>query len=107
MHTIENDDLVANAAAMGARLVAGLEAGLEGLNSVREVRAKGLMVAVEMAHPCAELVTMALERGLLINVTADQVVRLLPPIIINASEVDELVERLCRTVRDWSAGQGG
>jgi acetylornithine aminotransferase len=106
MHTIENDDLVANTAAMGARLAAGLEAGLAGLNSVREVRAKGLMVAVEMAHPCAELVTMALERGLLINVTADQVVRLLPPIIINASEVDQLVERLCRTVRDWSAGQG-
>jgi acetylornithine aminotransferase len=64
------------------------------------------MVAIEMAHPCAELVTMALERGLLINVTADQVVRLLPPIIISESEVDQLVDGLCRTVRDWSAGHG-
>ena len=106
LRTMQDEDLPAHAAAMGKRLHAGLEAGLEGLNSVREVRSKGLMVGIEMAHPCGELVSMALERGLLINVTADQVVRLLPPIIISEQEVDELVERLCRAVRDWSAGQG-
>ena len=47
----------------------------------------------------------ALERGLLINVTAEQVLRLLPPIIISEQEVDELVEAVCKLVRDWSAGE--
>jgi acetylornithine/N-succinyldiaminopimelate aminotransferase len=57
-----------------------------------------------MAHPCGELVGTALERGMLINVTADQVLRLLPPLIISEQEVDELVDGVCKLVRDWSAG---
>jgi len=106
LRTIDEEGLVDRARAMGERLQAGLRAGLEGLNSVREVRGKGMMVGVEMAHPCGELVTMALERGLLINVTADQVLRLLPPIIMDEPQIDELVERVCRVVREWSAGHG-
>lgn len=102
--TINDENLVAHAAAMGERLQQGLRDGLAGLNSVREVRGKGLMVGVEMAHPCGELVGMALERGMLVNVTAEQVLRLLPPIIISEAEVDELVEGVCSMVRDWSAG---
>ncbi|MFT5446666.1 MAG: acetylornithine/N-succinyldiaminopimelate aminotransferase [Gammaproteobacteria bacterium] len=102
--TIEKDNLVEHAAAMGERLQQGLRDGLAGINSVREVRGKGLMIGVEMAHPCAELVAMALERGMLINVTAEQVLRLLPPIIISEQEVDELVEGVCKLVKDWSAG---
>ena len=62
------------------------------------------MVGVETAHPCGELVGMALEQGMLVNVTADQVLRLLPPVIISESEVDQLVDGVCRIVRDWSAG---
>ena len=104
LKTIAEEALVEHAAAMGKRLQQVLREGLAGLNSVREVRGKGLMVGVEMVHPCAELVAMALQRGLLINVTAEQVVRLLPPIIISEQEVDELADGLCKLVRDWSAG---
>jgi acetylornithine aminotransferase len=106
VETIEEEGLVGHAEAMGERLRKGLEEGLAGLNSVRGFRGKGLMVGIEMAHPCAELVAMALERGLLINVTADQVVRLLPPLVIGEDEVDELVQGLCTLVREWSAGSG-
>lgn len=102
--TIADENLVEHAAAMGERLQQGLRDGLAGINSVREVRGKGLMVGVEMAHPCGELVGMALERGMLVNVTAEQVLRLLPPIIISEQEVDELVDGVCSMVRDWSAG---
>ena len=102
--TIDEENLVAHAAKMGERLQNGLRDGLAGVNSVREVRGKGLMVGVEMAHPCGELVATALERGMLINVTAEQVLRLLPPIVISEQEVDELVDGVCKLVRDWSAG---
>jgi acetylornithine/N-succinyldiaminopimelate aminotransferase len=102
--TITDENLVEHAAEMGGRLQQGLRDGLAGINSVREVRGKGLMVGVEMAHPCGELVGTALERGMLINVTADQVLRLLPPLIISEQEVDELVDGVCKLVRDWSAG---
>ncbi len=106
VRAMEQGKLVEHAAAMGERLQAGLREGLKGINSVREVRGMGLMVGVEMAHPCGELVGMALEHGLLINVTADQVVRLLPPLVISPDEVDQVVSLLCRLVRDWSSGQG-
>ena len=101
---MEDDNIIEHAQKMGERLQNGLREGLSGINSVREVRGKGLMVAAEMAHPCGELVAMALERGMLINVTADQVLRLLPPLIISEQEVDELVDGLVQLVRDWSAG---
>jgi len=104
VETIAGEKLVEHAAAMGERLQQRLRDGLAGLNCVREVRGKGLMVGVEMAHPCGELVGTALERGLLINVTAEQVLRLLPPIIISEQEVDELADGVCKLVRDWSAG---
>ncbi len=106
VRTMETEGLVEHAAAMGERLQSGLRDGLAGINSVREVRGLGLMVGIETAHPCGELVTMAMERGLLINVTADQVVRLLPPIVISEPEVDQVIDVLCRTMREWSAGQG-
>jgi acetylornithine aminotransferase len=104
VRTIADDGLVDRAARMGERLQSGLREGLEGLNCVREVRGAGLMVAAEMARPCGELVSMCLERGLLMNVTADQVVRLLPPLVIDDAEVDQVVDILCKAVRDWSAG---
>jgi acetylornithine aminotransferase len=107
VQTIEEERLVEHAEAMGERLRKGLEEGLGGLNSVRGLRGKGLMLGIEMAHPCGELVALALEQGLLINVTADHVVRLLPPLVISEDEVDELVQGLCAVVRRWSAGSEG
>ena len=62
------------------------------------------MIGIEMAHPCGELVERALHAGMLINVTADRVVRLLPPIVISEQEVDELAEGLCALIKEWNAG---
>ncbi len=102
---MKREDIPAQAAARGAQLLAGLERGLAGLNCVCEVRGKGLMVAVELDQPCPELVTRALDLGLLVNVTADRVLRLLPPLIINEADVDALSTEICQLVRDWNAGQ--
>ncbi len=99
------DDLPAQAATRGAQLLTSLRQGLAGLNCVSEVRGHGLMLAIEMDRPCGELVAAALERGLLINVTADCVVRLLPPLIMSESESETLSSGLCQLIKDWNAGQ--
>jgi len=101
---LQREDLPTQAQIRGSQLIDGLRRGLAGLNCVREVRGLGLMLAVEMDHPCSELVSRALEQGLLINVTADRVVRLLPPLIISEAEVETLTARLCSLIRDWNAG---
>jgi acetylornithine aminotransferase len=104
IETVEEEQLLDRATAMGRRLHDKLEEGLQGLNCVTEVRSKGLMVGVELSRPCAELVQAALEAGLLINVTADNVVRLLPPLIISAEQVDELAGGVCALIREWNSG---
>ena len=98
LSTLEAEACLDNAARMGERLIDGLHQRLDGSDRVVSIRGKGLMVGIEMAVECTELVSMALERGLLINVAAGRVVRLLPPLNISESEVDELVERLCGVI---------
>jgi acetylornithine aminotransferase len=68
-------------------------------NGVVEIRGMGLMIGVELAQPCGELVRNALDAGLVINVTADNVVRLLPPLVMNEAEGREVVNRLVPLVR--------
>ncbi len=91
---IEREGLLGRASELGERIVTGLRQRLEGLNSVREVRGKGLMIGIEMNEPCGDLVAAALEAGLLINVTRDNVVRLLPALTMTDAEADELVARV-------------
>jgi acetylornithine aminotransferase len=100
---MEEDGLLAHAAAMGERIRAGLAAGLDGLTGVREIRGHGLMIGVELDRPCGVLLTRAADAGLLISVTADSVVRLLPPLVISAAEVDELLSILLPLMRDFLA----
>lgn len=97
------DRLVDNAAAMGERIRVGLQRELAGNPGVVEIRGQGLMLGIELARPCAELVGLAAKSGLLISVTADNVVRLLPPLIINAAEIDEVVRILAPLIRDFLA----
>ena len=97
------DRLVDNAAAMGERIRAGLQRELAGNPGVVEIRGQGLMLGIELARPCAELVGLAAKAGLLISVTADNVVRLLPPLIISAAEIDEVVRILAPLIRDFLA----
>ncbi|MCP1676706.1 acetylornithine aminotransferase [Natronocella acetinitrilica] len=92
--TIAKQSLTARAAQLGQRLLVGFRDALESHSGVVDVRGRGLMIGIELDRPCAELVKHALERGLLINVTAGNVIRLLPPLILSDAEADELLERV-------------
>ena len=89
---IEEEGLVDNAAAMGQRLRNNIANGLSGPHKPVSIRGKGMMIGVELDAPCGELVSMALSRGGLINVTAECVVRMLLGLNMNANEVDQLSE---------------
>jgi acetylornithine aminotransferase len=98
---MEEENLLANAAAMGQRLMDGLRAAFAGNAGVKEVRGQGLMVGVELAQPCGALLGQAADAGLLISVTADSVVRLVPALNISAAEVDEIITKLVRLVENF------
>lgn len=99
--TIETDALMARAVVAGAAIREGLAAALVGNKGVVDIRGKGLMIGIELDRPCGELVARALDAGLLINVTAEKVVRLLPALVITDAEIKELVERLSTLIRDF------
>ena len=96
---LEKGKLASRAAKLGERLLAKLKEALGQVAGVKDIRGRGLMLAVELDRPCKELLQMALERGLLINVTADSVIRLLPPLILTDNEADILVRELTSAVR--------
>lgn len=92
--TIESEGLCARATELGHRIIEGMKQNLKGNNNIREIRGKGLMLAIEFTSECTHLVRAALDAGMLINVTHGNVVRLLPPLTLTNAEADELVERL-------------
>ncbi|MHB8848835.1 MAG: acetylornithine transaminase [Burkholderiales bacterium] len=101
LQVIEDDGLIDNAARTGAAIVAGFERALAGLAGVKAIRGTGMMIAIELDRPCAELVKTALAAHLLINVTAESVIRLLPPLIMNETEAAQLVDSLSPIIRDF------
>jgi len=94
VNTIVEQDLCRHAAEMGDYLKGQLAERLADNDQVREVRGQGLMLAVEMKQPCADLVDKAAAKGLLINVTAQSVIRMLPPLNLSRDEADQLVRIL-------------
>lgn len=102
--TIERDGLMAAADRVGARIRAGFAAALAGVAGIVDIRGQGLMIGIELDRPCGELVTKGLAAGLLINVTADKVVRLLPPLVFSEAEADELVQRLAPLIKEFLGG---
>jgi acetylornithine/N-succinyldiaminopimelate aminotransferase len=91
---MEEEGLLANAANVGAHLKAGLEKALSAelaSGAVKEIRGMGLMLGIDLAKPCGALVQQAVDKGLLISVTADTVVRLVPPLILSVAEADQIV----------------
>jgi acetylornithine aminotransferase len=104
LEALEDGQLDRRAAVLGERLLAGLRAELAGLEAVRAIRGRGLMLAIELDRPCREIMTLALERGLLVNVTAECVIRLLPPLILSDEEGDRIVRLLGECVRAFTAG---
>ena len=91
------------AEAIGNRIQAGLRTAFADVDGFVEVRGQGLMIGIQLDRPCAELVTAALAQGLLINVTAETVVRLLPPLITNEQQADQIISKLSSLVRDFLA----
>jgi acetylornithine aminotransferase len=100
---IEDEGLMTNAIAQGERIRAGLRRALAGKSGVVEIRGMGLMIGIELDRPCGELVRQALDVGLLINVTQDRVVRLLPPLVLSAAEADRIVDRLAPLISAFAA----
>jgi acetylornithine aminotransferase len=103
LRIMQEDGLVGNAAAVGARLRAGLERELAGVSGIVEYRGQGLMIGIELDRPCGDLLKQACEAGLLISVTAERVVRLLPPLIMTQAEADRVVSILAPLIRRFLA----
>ncbi len=101
LETLESTQLTERAAQLGQRMLEGLRSALQGKAGVKEVRGLGLMLGIELDRPCGDLVSRALEQGLLINVTADTVIRLLPPLIISKAEADQIVATVSALVNDF------
>lgn len=101
LNVIERDGLMDNAIRMGALIREGMAAALSDVAGIVDIRGQGLMIGIELDRPCAQLVTNALSVGLLINVTAEKVVRLLPPLTFTEDEAKELVARLSALIRDF------
>jgi acetylornithine aminotransferase len=101
LRVIEEESLLDNAQRMGELIRNSLRERLVAASGIRDIRGKGLMIGVELDRPCAELVTHALERGVLLNVTADNVVRLLPPLILQPGEAHLLIDTVADLIHDF------
>ena len=102
IETIERDGLVQRAADLGASMIKGFAQALAGNSAVTSIRGHGLMLGIELDRGCYELVKIALAQGLLINVTADKSVRLLPPLILSDDEASQVVARVARLINDFT-----
>jgi len=98
---IEDEALVERADRIGRKIREGLAKKLAGMQSVKEIRGKGLMIGIELDRPCADLVVRGIGAGLLINVTADTIVRLLPPLNLKDAEVHALIDGVASLIRDF------
>ena len=101
---LEEDNLLTRAAVLGERIRARFAAQLAGQAGVVDIRGSGLMIGIELDRSCAALVASGLVAGILINVTAEKVIRLLPPLVMSDAEADELVDGVVTLVRRFLAG---
>ena len=102
---MEKDGLMDNAAKVGAHLRSGLEKALAGTTGIKEIRGQGLMIGIELDKPCGVLTGRCAEAGLLISVTADSVVRLVPPLIMTTAEADEVIALLVPQIQTFLSEQ--
>ena len=101
LNIIEEDKLCSHASKMGALINEEFTKLLKDCPQVKVIRNLGLMIGIELDQPCGDLTKLALDEGLLINVTADKVIRLLPPLVINEAEAKELAERLSQVIKNF------
>jgi acetylornithine/N-succinyldiaminopimelate aminotransferase len=103
LRIMEEDGIMANAAAVGAVLRGALEDGLKGVKGVKEVRGAGLMLGIELDRPCGVILNRAAEAGLMLSVTADSVIRLVPPLILSADEARQIAAILVPLIKTFLA----
>ena len=103
IETMQQEKLDERAARIGEYLTEGLRDALAGVAAVRDIRGRGLLIGIELKQPCKPLAQAALEQGLLINVAAENVIRLAPPLIIETEQVDRLIERLAAIIKTFEA----
>ncbi len=102
---IEDEALLKNATEKGQFLLDGFKKTLRSIPQVTSIRAKGLMVGIELDNPCGELVQQALDQQLLINVTAGNVIRLLPPLILSTEQANMIIEKVSQLIFDFTKGE--
>jgi len=101
--SIEKEELIKRAKQLGDTMLLALQSRLGQLECVNEIRGKGLLIAVELNQPCKQLASTALKKGIVLNVTAENVVRLLPPLIITDEEANIIVERVSELVESFNS----
>lgn len=101
LQAIEEENLLENSRVRGEAIRNGLRQALDGVHGVVDIRGEGMMIGIELDRPCAELVAVGRDAGVLINVTADTVVRLVPPLIYGQAEVDELVTAVSGIIKNY------
>ncbi len=102
LSTLNKDNIIEQVESKGAQICTNLINKLKNNPAVSNIRNKGLMIGIDLDLPCTELVSIAQENGLLINVTADQTIRLLPPLIINSEQIELLTEKLSALIEDFT-----
>ncbi|MGD8999449.1 MAG: acetylornithine transaminase [Granulosicoccaceae bacterium] len=105
LDTIENEKLVERAAALGQHLFDGFKARLAEQPMVKEIRGMGLLIGIELNEACPELVAAALEKGMLINVTANTVIRLLPPLIMSDAQAQQVIDTVTDLINAFAASK--
>jgi acetylornithine aminotransferase len=105
LDTLENENLIERAEELGLRMVTAFELALGDQEYITDIRGKGLLIGIELDRPCGELVGKALERGLLINVTAGNTIRLLPPLVMSDEDADHLVQGVIELITEFVADE--
>lgn len=107
LQVMEEEGLLDNAARVGESIKSGLKAALRDVAGVKDLRGQGLMLGVELDRPCSDIVELALQAGLLTNVTQDNVIRLLPPLIYSPAQGEKLVELLATVIKTFLSQPAG
>jgi acetylornithine aminotransferase len=101
LDALDKGGYAARSAALGAKMLSDMKRAFAGMPGIVEIRGLGMMLAIELDRPCKDLMQIALDERLLINVTSDTVVRLLPPLVLSDDEAAQVVERLARVLKKF------
>jgi acetylornithine aminotransferase len=102
LDTLDKENIIAQVESKGILICQQLTQKLNGNKFVSNIRNKGLMIGIDLSNPCTELVAKALDKGLLINVTAEKTIRLLPPLIINLEQIEMLTDILSELIQEFT-----